>query len=191
MSYGDDETSGATSGMSDTAKIGILAGTLGLTGLVAWMYRDGGWLAKKTAKGRNFNGGSPTFPVGGAAWAAWEAQHTASGYGGSPTAPVGSAQWAQWEAEHTASGGSPTAPIGSAQWAQWEAEHTATGPTTYTAVGGETANVVASKYGMTAGDVVSLNPGVSWPLTAGQSVAVIAPFAPPPGGSGPFGPGNV
>ena len=142
MSYGD-ETSGATSGMSDTAKLGILAGTLGLTGLVAWLYKDGGYLAKKAAKGSNFGGGSPTYPIGGAAWA------------------------------------------------QWEAEHTASGPTTYTAVGGETAGAVAAKFGMTAGDVMALNPGVSWPLNAGQSVAVIAPFAPPPGGGGPFGPGNV
>ena len=190
MSYGD-ETSGATSGMSDTAKLGILAGTLGLTGLVAWLYKDGGYLAKKAAKGSNFGGGSPTYPIGGAAWAQWEAEHTASGYGGSPTYPVGGAAWSQWEAEHTASGGSPTAPIGSAQRAQWEAEHTASGPTTYTAVGGETAGAVAAKFGMTAGDVMALNPGVSWPLNAGQSVAVIAPFAPPPGGGGPFGPGNV
>ena len=38
-------------GMGNAAKLGVLAGTLGLTGLVAYSLREGGWLAKKTASG--------------------------------------------------------------------------------------------------------------------------------------------
>jgi len=38
-------------GMGDGMKLGILAGTLGLTGVIAYSLREGGWLAKKTASG--------------------------------------------------------------------------------------------------------------------------------------------
>jgi len=61
--------------LSDGAKLGIIGGVLGLTAIIAHGYREGGWISKKMAKG------TPDFPVGGAAWNDWMAQHRAAGPG--------------------------------------------------------------------------------------------------------------
>ena len=151
--------------ISDGAKLGLIAGALGLTGLTAWCLREGGFLNKdKTAKG-NFAGPGygPTFPIGSSEWAAWQAQHTASGGGPGygPNGPIGSAQWAAYQAsqnpdsyappthgapghgvhpaeagyhpDHHAAGATPDYPIGGEAWAGYQAEHTAAGPSSYTA----------------------------------------------------------
>jgi len=207
MDYGDDTTTGApsaSSGMSDGMKLGILAGTLGLTGLVAWAYSDRGPLgAKKTAKGGGAPNG-PTFPIGSADWAQWQSQHNPSTYGhhphgapgyhqdhrvqgggapGGPTFPIGSQDWAQWQAQHNpstyghAAHGAPGYGVQHAGLG-YEAAHRAQGgPRTFICGGGETANVIAAKYGRSAGELVAANPNVDWNQPCPQNTQVAIPDA--------------
>jgi hypothetical protein len=189
-----DETeipSSTGTGLSDGVKLGILAGTLGLTGLVAWAYRDGGWLAKKTAKGGG-PGYGPTLPVGGAAWSHYQYEQNPPGYGptawGAPgyaadhqakgglnvSAPVGSEQWAAYQAQQNPPGYGPTG------WGApgYEADHRAQGGgRTYICGGGESANVIATKYGRTAAELVASNPGIDWTQPCGQNTQVAIPDA--------------
>ena len=167
MEYGDDASTGASSGtgMSDGMKLGILASTLGLTGLVAWAYSDKGPLsANKTAKGGGAPNG-PSFPIGSADWAQWQSQHNPSTYGAHHTAsgggapngpsfPIGSADWAQWQSQHAPPTyaphhhGAPGGGVRHAGHGAYEADHRSQGAgRTYICGGGESPNVIAAKYG--------------------------------------------
>ena len=84
----EEETENKAEGMGNAAKLGIIAGTLGLTGLIAWAYSDKGPLgAMKKASGPGDADdaaracGSPPQPGGAYSddqsfWAAMNAWHT-------------------------------------------------------------------------------------------------------------------
>lgn len=202
MDYGEDTTGTSVTSMSDGAKLGILAGTLGLTGLVAWAYRDGGWLAKKMAKGGG-PGYGPSFPVGSAAWAEYQANqnpsaygaaHTASGGGApnGPSFPVGSADWAAWQAQHNPSTfadyvhGAPGGGVRHAGHGAYESDHRSQGAgRMYICGGGENPGFIAAKYGRvgSVSELIGANPGIDWSQPCGQGTQVVIPDAWPLMGS--------
>ena len=202
-SYGEDSgASSAVSGLGDTTKLGILAGALGLTGLIAYAYRDGGWLQKKFAKGGG-PGYGPTFPVGSAAWAEYQANQNPSAYGQAhrsqgggpgygPTMPIGGVAWVDYEDNQNPSAyahpshGAPGGGVRHAGHGALESDRRAQGAPSrlFIAGGGESPNVIAAKYGR-VGDVASLiasNPGVDWSNIVQGTQITIPNTWPPMGG---------
>jgi len=110
-----EETEHKAEGMSDIVKLGILAGTLGLTGLVAYSLREGGYLAKKMAKGP----GRVYLAGGGETAASLAAKYNASGRESEIVAANSGLSWPLSNGDHV------TVPD---SWAQLYSAKTSSGP---------------------------------------------------------------
>jgi len=217
MEYGDDTNiPGASSGLSDGAKLGILGGVLGLTALTAWAYSDNGPLgSKKKASGPGYG---PTMPIGSEAWAEYQANQNPSSYaphaygapgfhqdhraqgggpGYGPTMPIGSEAWAEYQMNQTPSSyaphhhGAPGGGVRPAGHGALEADHRAQGGSrSYICGGGETAAFIAAKYGRAGAvnDLIAANPGINFSAPCAQNTQIVIPDAwPLMGGGTPTG----
>jgi len=115
MTYEDKNADGlAVEGMSHLTKIGLIAGALGFTGLLAYWCREGGPLggAKKASGPRAFPYATPTFPIGSAAWYDWMSQHRAQGSVIPGTLTHATTGWVTPGVSETAVGAAPTYAVG-------------------------------------------------------------------------------
>ena len=103
--FEDAEHKSGMSGLSNTIKLAVIAGTLGATGIVSYMCRDGGTIDKalKKASGPNDSvdgaqpGGWPN-TSGGGHYMDWHAHHKREDFAG-------------WSSEHAAGAAAPQTPI--------------------------------------------------------------------------------
>jgi hypothetical protein len=159
MDYEDNKAEG----MSDAAKLGILAGALGLTGLIAWAYSDKGPLsAKKTA-----SGASRTYLAGGGETAtSMAAKYNAVGHENDIISANPSLNWPLTLGDHVAIPDS---------WGLLYSTKTSSGAyRTYRAVGGETVAALAAQLNHLGHeyDLATANPNLTWPLTVGEIVII-------------------
>jgi hypothetical protein len=143
-----EETEHKAEGMSNITKLGVLAGTLGLTGLLAYSLRDGGYLTKKMAKGP--------------AWSGVDSVHLQAGWGQHEEGSEGvenatDSDWSNW---YHASGPGP-----GRIYLAGGGETASSLAAKYNASGHEA-------------DIIAANPNLSWPVSNGDHVVIPDLWAP-------------
>ena len=165
-----EETEHKAEGMSDIVKLSILAGTLGLTGILAYALRkDGpidmtmkGWSAGVSKWETEHGVKAPWKTSSGPAWSGVDSVHLQAG-------------WGQHE-----EGSEGVENATDSDWSNW---YHASGPgpgRIYLAGGGETASSLAAKYNASGheSEIIAANPSLTWPVGNGDHVVIPDLWAP-------------